>query len=161
MSLINFNFAAIPMMMTMSTLFIYVFIDPEKHLLTPELVFVSLSLFNLIRTPITLFPIALMDIIKVRVSVSRISDFLNAEELEDSSQSPTRSLNNSVEVDYSDFTWEDPNNPTLRNVNFEIKKGELIGVVGLVGSGKSSLLSAILGEMCQVSFKESTYKKLI
>jgi ABC-type transport system involved in cytochrome bd biosynthesis fused ATPase/permease subunit len=32
-------------------------------------------------------------------------------------------------------------------LNFEIKKGELIAVIGTVGSGKSSLLSALLGEM--------------
>lgn len=35
----------------------------------------------------------------------------------------------------------------LRNVNLEINKGELVCVVGKVGSGKSSLVSAILGEM--------------
>ena len=35
----------------------------------------------------------------------------------------------------------------------DVKKGELIAVVGKIGSGKSSLLSAILGEMQKV--KES------
>ena len=37
--------------------------------------------------------------------------------------------------------------PTLHHLNFTLKKGSLTGVAGLVGSGKSSLLSAILGEM--------------
>ena len=37
--------------------------------------------------------------------------------------------------------------PTLYNLNFTLKKGSLTGVAGLVGSGKSSLLSAMLGEM--------------
>ena len=32
-------------------------------------------------------------------------------------------------------------------MNFDIKKGELIAIVGTVGSGKSSLLSGLLGEM--------------
>jgi ABC-type multidrug transport system fused ATPase/permease subunit len=36
---------------------------------------------------------------------------------------------------------------TLIDVSFGIKKGELVGVVGSVGSGKSSLLAAILGEL--------------
>jgi ABC-type multidrug transport system fused ATPase/permease subunit len=37
--------------------------------------------------------------------------------------------------------------PILRNIDLEIKCGELICVVGPVGSGKSSLLAAILGEI--------------
>jgi ABC-type multidrug transport system fused ATPase/permease subunit len=36
---------------------------------------------------------------------------------------------------------------TLRNISVQIHAGELIGVIGTVGSGKSSFLSAILGEM--------------
>lgn len=32
-------------------------------------------------------------------------------------------------------------------INLEIPQGELVAVVGMVGSGKSSLLSAMLGEM--------------
>ena len=35
----------------------------------------------------------------------------------------------------------------LKNINLEIKKGSLVAIVGPVGSGKSSILSAILGEM--------------
>jgi len=36
---------------------------------------------------------------------------------------------------------------TLNSVSFRIKKGELVAVVGAVGSGKSSLLNGLLGEM--------------
>lgn len=37
--------------------------------------------------------------------------------------------------------------PTLENLNFSCEKGTLVGVVGAVGSGKSSLLQAILKEL--------------
>ena len=37
--------------------------------------------------------------------------------------------------------------PTLENINLDIKKGELVMVTGRVGSGKSSLLNALLGEI--------------
>eukprot|EP00762_Andalucia_godoyi_P000617 ANDGO_05406.mRNA.1 ABC transporter C family member 2 len=47
-----------------------------------------------------------------------------------------------------------PNSPqderraaTLRGINFQAPRGKLVAVVGSVGCGKSSLLSAILGEM--------------
>ncbi len=36
---------------------------------------------------------------------------------------------------------------TLRNVSFQVKQGELVAVIGSVGSGKSSILAALLGEM--------------
>lgn len=42
------------------------------------------------------------------------------------------------------FDWK---SPTLSNVNVTIKKGKLIGVVGPVGAGKSSLLQALLREL--------------
>ncbi|KAJ3116045.1 hypothetical protein HK100_001174, partial [Physocladia obscura] len=40
---------------------------------------------------------------------------------------------------------------SLRNINLHIKNGELVAVVGAVGSGKSSLLNALIGEMWKVS----------
>ena len=39
----------------------------------------------------------------------------------------------------------------LFSINLDVPRGQLIAVVGHVGSGKSSLLSAILGEMCKCS----------
>ncbi|KAI7696126.1 Multidrug resistance-associated protein 1 [Sarcoptes scabiei] len=43
--------------------------------------------------------------------------------------------------------------PSLNSINLEIKKGSLVAVVGHVGSGKSSLLSALLGDMEYISGK--------
>ncbi|MGH0138977.1 UNVERIFIED_CONTAM: hypothetical protein FKN15_000218 [Acipenser sinensis] len=40
-----------------------------------------------------------------------------------------------------------PLQKTLRNINLHVKKGKLVGICGSVGAGKSSLISAILGQM--------------
>jgi len=40
--------------------------------------------------------------------------------------------------------------PILSDITFKCKPGEVVAVVGKVGSGKSSLLSALLGEMTKV-----------
>lgn len=37
--------------------------------------------------------------------------------------------------------------PTLKSISLEIKKGSLVGIIGHVGSGKSSLLQVILKEL--------------
>ena len=38
----------------------------------------------------------------------------------------------------------------LQDIKFEVKEGEFIQIVGEVGSGKSSLLQAIIGELIYV-----------
>ena len=50
------------------------------------------------------------------------------------------------------FTWKDESddNPTLQNITVDVRHGELLAVVGVVGSGKSSLLSGLLGDMLKL-----------
>lgn len=49
------------------------------------------------------------------------------------------------------FKWDSKAaDPNLANINVHIRNGELAMVVGAVGSGKSSLLSCLLGEMPRV-----------
>lgn len=43
----------------------------------------------------------------------------------------------------------------ITDINLQIKRGELVCVVGSVGSGKSSLIQAIIGEMPKVSGRVS------
>ncbi|KAL7185949.1 hypothetical protein ACSBR2_027829 [Camellia fascicularis] len=59
-----------------------------------------------------------------------------------------------VEVKDGAFSWDDEGGERIvKNLNLEIKKGQLAAIVGTVGSGKSSLLAAILGEMHKISGK--------
>ena len=57
-----------------------------------------------------------------------------------------------MNIENGTFSWEERQEdaeigPTLKNIELRVPRGALIAVVGTVGSGKSSLLSAILGEM--------------
>ncbi|KMZ60199.1 hypothetical protein ZOSMA_5G00620 [Zostera marina] len=62
-----------------------------------------------------------------------------------------------VEVEEGDFEWNDQvpegKQPSLSNINLKIKKGSLAAVDGMVGSGKSSLLACLLGEMNKITGK--------
>lgn len=52
-----------------------------------------------------------------------------------------------VSVDNATFTWVANDSPLLKNVNLEVQAGGFVVVHGPVGSGKSSLCSALLGDM--------------
>jgi ABC-type transport system involved in cytochrome bd biosynthesis fused ATPase/permease subunit len=58
-----------------------------------------------------------------------------------------------AQVDKASFSWEsssDSNSAYMRDISFEAKPGTLTMVVGSVASGKSSLLSALIGVMERV-----------
>lgn len=65
---------------------------------------------------------------------------------------------NPLVIENGNFAWDSENieKPTLRNINLQIKQGQLVAVVGTVGSGKSSLISALLGEMEKLSGRVNT-----
>ena len=60
-----------------------------------------------------------------------------------------RILGNPVTVENGTFSWGhgEEDKPILKKINMRVKDGSLVGIVGTVGSGKSSLCSALLGEM--------------
>ena len=84
--------------------------------------------------------------------MKRLEHFLNASEL---TPYVTRNIDSKevVKVENGSFTWdrkedvESGAKPTLDKINLKVTKGKFVAVVGSVGSGKSSLLSAMLGEM--------------
>ena len=148
---INFTFCMSPFMVTIATFSSYVLLDPENNVLTPTKVFVSVSLFNLLRIPLTLFPWVIKETITMMVSVRRITDFLNADELvvQDDKLQSTYQNENDIEVQDATFAWSN-DTTQLNGISLQAPKGTLTAIVGAVGSGKSSLLQAILGEMRRV-----------
>jgi ATP-binding cassette subfamily C (CFTR/MRP) protein 1 len=57
-------------------------------------------------------------------------------------------------MEEASFAWsKDTVIPTLNNISLKIAKNKLIAIVGQVGSGKSSLLSALLGDMIKIEGK--------
>ncbi|CAH4030805.1 unnamed protein product [Pieris brassicae] len=126
--------------------------------------------YNLLQLACNIFfPLALACLAEARVSVRRLEDFLSLEEL-DSPQKVegTKYVNGNVIINGGEKEngFKDKNhntglvlsnvtaswlpNPivhTLRNINITAAPGEFIGVAGLVGAGKSSLLQVILGEL--------------
>jgi len=124
----------------------------ENNVLDAEKAFVSLSLFNILRFPMSMLPMMIASVIQSSVSIKRINKYMNLHELsEDRDVKKDDTTENAVTIEKASFSWTNSDEPTLKNIDVEIKKKSLTAIVGSVGSGKSSLMSAILGEMEKIS----------
>ena len=81
------------------------------------------------------------------ISAKRIEEVF-AEEPEDIlaeiAQKETSS-NQSLRVEHLSFTYPDAAQPSLRNLSFAMQQGQILGIIGGTGSGKSSLVQVLLG----------------
>uniref|UniRef100_A0A8C2FF25 ATP-binding cassette, sub-family C (CFTR/MRP), member 6a n=1 Tax=Cyprinus carpio TaxID=7962 RepID=A0A8C2FF25_CYPCA len=127
---------------------VYVLID-EKHVLDAQKVFVSMALINILKAPLSQLPFAMSTTMQAVVSLKRLGKFLCQDELKLDSveRAPYHPDIDGVVIDNGTFSWSKDSTPCLRRINVKGQRGSLVAVVGHVGSGKSSLLSAMLGEM--------------
>uniref|UniRef100_A0A3B3ZS55 Uncharacterized protein n=1 Tax=Periophthalmus magnuspinnatus TaxID=409849 RepID=A0A3B3ZS55_9GOBI len=125
-----------PFLVALTTFAVYVTVD-ESHVLDAERAFVSLSLFNILRFPLNMLPQVLSSMVQASVSLKRIQSFLSHNELDPESVDKKGSGPGTKEFCTIDFS----------DINMMVPQGSLLAVVGHVGCGKSSLISALLGEM--------------
>lgn len=149
----NFTWTSIPFLVSLSTFAVYVSIS--DHPLTSDIAFVAIALFGLLQFPLTVFPNVITSTIEASVSLYRIENYLSSQEIDpnavtrldyrkDAGYTDSTPL---VEINNGEFKWsEEDANPVLSNINLKVRKGEVTAIVGRVGSGKSSLISALLGD---------------
>ena len=116
--------------------------------LDPSNAFAALSWFNLILRTLIMVPRGFQHWSEMAVSAKRIGAFLaDVNEIE-SAPSSAEEGNVVVEMKQCSFSWlRDASSSTLQSVSLHVASGELLVVVGEIASGKSSLLSALCGEM--------------
>lgn len=101
------------------------------------------------------FPYAIAQIAEAYVSVKRIQKFLLYDEIKSNLDNIIQNgvhkeiiKVSGVNIENVTAKWsEESNENTLNDINLEISHGKLVAVIGPVGSGKSSLLHAILKEL--------------
>lgn len=124
-------------------------------------IFAAVAYLSYLRYPFILASVLLTNGTQYLVCLGRIQTFLMAPDL------PVKSSRNSegcaskhpAELCLNDasFTWEfDPAKQSnaalvLQYISLSVRQGEIVAIVGTVGSGKSSLALAMLGETPQVS----------
>uniref|UniRef100_A0A4W3I4P9 Multidrug resistance-associated protein 4 n=1 Tax=Callorhinchus milii TaxID=7868 RepID=A0A4W3I4P9_CALMI len=123
--------------------------------ITASRVFVTVSLYNAVRLTVTLFfPSAIQTVSEGLISIKRIKRFLILEEIKKPHEEAHNIEKKDRSVDVQDLTcyWDKTiETPSLQNIRFTVKPGELLAVIGPVGAGKTSILGAILGELSKDS----------
>ncbi|KAE9379682.1 putative ABC transporter [Stipitochalara longipes BDJ] len=214
MSIRNGVLAVAVMLPILASMLTFITYYLSNHVLNAAPIFSSLALFNALGVPLELLPVAIGRLVDANASVKRISQFLDAEELQDEATWDSGDKN-AIIVDHASFAWEQntpqhaegdakgapkgekqihdekklaterskelklpfkilrkgtslPANSTIlrsltpsgsssdkeeklpfqiNDINLSIGRNELIAIIGSVGSGKSSLLSALAGDM--------------
>ncbi|XP_058226625.1 ABC transporter C family member 13 [Rhododendron vialii] len=147
---------------TLFSLFTFGLYSLMGHQLDAATVFTCLALFNSLISPLNSFPWVINGLIDAIISIRRLSRFLSCPEHEP--EKTGKSLALSCAKDHSDMaiiihdaccTWSSSDKQDLDlildHVTVHLPKGSLVSVIGEVGSGKSSLLNLVLGEMRLIS----------
>lgn len=152
-ALANFTWSTTPFFVSCSTFAVFVYTQDKP--LTTDIVFPALTLFNLLTFPLAILPMVITSIIEASVAVGRLTDFFSAQELQPDAvlrpETRVEQGEESVRIVDGRFTWD--NNDTrnaLDKITFSAHKGELSCIVGRVGAGKSSFLSAMLGDLYKI-----------
>lgn len=165
---------SVPMLATVVSFLVYAATSGGFN--SPAIVFTSLTLFQLLRMPLMMLPMALSTITDAHNACNRLTEVFLADEISETFSVDLESKF-AIEVIDASFQWESTppeavvvkgkgkkgngkGKPAvvdkledvapvlqLADINLKIPRGSLTAIVGTVGAGKSSLLQALLGEM--------------
>ncbi|XP_019193984.1 PREDICTED: ABC transporter C family member 3-like [Ipomoea nil] len=114
----------------------------------------ALATFRILQESIYSLPDTISMIAQTKVSLDRIASFLSLDDLQPDAieKLPRSSSDVAIEIVDGNFSWNESSpTPFLMDINLKVHNGMRVAICGTVGSGKSSLLTCILGEMPKIS----------
>ncbi|KDO34392.1 hypothetical protein SPRG_01528 [Saprolegnia parasitica CBS 223.65] len=155
-SSVTFLLYTAPALVTTASFAVYTLVMKES--LSSSKMFTALSLFTLLKYPMISLPQIIATMMQAFVSLKRIMEFLNMDEKDNDVVKTPETISTSelnayaekkidIEIADATFAWDVSGKPLFDGINLQIKRGEFVLVHGAVGEGKSSLMSALLGEM--------------
>ena len=77
------------------------------------------------------------------ISIRRIKEVLATEPAMTFPDSPDEELEGSISFEHVTFSYPNDDEPMLKDISFDVEPGQMIGVVGATGAGKSTLAQLI------------------
>lgn len=144
----RFFWFSLPFVQSLAIFAVYMFTEGITTL-DVQTGFVCITLCSMLRMNLATCPDVISNFIQSSVALGRIGEFLEADEKDTEVIGSDPGEGNAIRFSNASFTWSTQSNdpPFLEGIDLTIPKGQLVGVFGLVGCGKSSFLNAMLGEM--------------
>ena len=140
---------------------VYAYMDQE---LTASKIFTALTLINMLIFPLNAYPWVINGTLEGWVSLKRIQELMDIQVVDyqkiyekfatdDRNEDDMYGLNSNLEpaikMENCNFSFNSNESQSriLTNINLKIGHSDFIGIIGAVGSGKSSFLFGLLGEL--------------
>lgn len=147
---------SIPLLITFFSFFIYTNVAQKP--LKPSVAFTSLALFNILRIPLDQFASVIVRVQDFKVSIHRVENFLNEDDVKNCDQAlqndSTAIEDLKIGFQNASFSWVNKDFQKgesaafrMSNINIKFQRDQLNVIIGPTGSGKTSLLMALLGEV--------------
>ncbi|VDO64598.1 unnamed protein product [Schistosoma curassoni] len=109
---LSFLWHCTPFFVAISSFGVYI-LTSDKNILDAQKAFVSLSLFNILRFPLFMFPMIISNLAQCYVSIGRLTKFLAHTELDMESYSKEDTPGIAAVVERGVFGWDPDEEPTL------------------------------------------------
>lgn len=80
---------------------------------------------------------------RAKISMGRIGEVMETKPSMEYVKGDSKPVDGDIEFDHVTFTYPGDSSPTLKDISFKVKVGEMIGIVGATGSGKTTMAQLI------------------
>ena len=143
----RFVHSSIPLFLSVSSIGIYTLIKGKMVL---ENLLASIDIFDTMSASLYRLPIFITTLLNCLISLSRLEKFLNSKDFKKTSKEDIALKQQNIDIKLNNCNFGVFNSDLkkykilLYDLDLEIKKGELVAVLGETGSGKTCLVNAIL-----------------
>ncbi len=117
---------------------------PEAEKLTKGNILEFVIYINMLTWPVTAIGWVTSIIQRAAASQTRINEFLSVHSTIINPSKDNLEIEGKITFDHVSFTYPESGIKALKNISFEVKKGETLAIVGRTGSGKSSIINLLL-----------------